>query len=63
MMNPIALPHAPVRDPVCGMQITRFDAVFSYTRGGLTFFFCSPVCAERFEAGTSQQSKAHPKQL
>jgi Cu+-exporting ATPase len=46
----IAPPQTPVRDPVCGMEITPFDALVTRTRGAHTYHFCSEVCAERFDA-------------
>jgi len=38
------------KDPVCGSAVTR-DSVAGQSRfQGKTYFFCSPLCKERFDA-------------
>ncbi len=37
-------------DPVCGMQIETTDAVGQSGYEGRTYYFCSPVCKETFDA-------------
>ncbi len=37
-----------VKDPVCGMTIRQSDAVETHTHGGKQYYFCAPLCAERF---------------
>lgn len=37
-------------DPVCGMTVEESAAAGSLTHNGLTYYFCSPACQERFEA-------------
>ena len=53
-----ATPQAPaggtVIDPVCGMEISREDAVGSYVYEGQEYFFCNPSCLENFRANPSQ---------
>lgn len=39
-----------VKDPVCGMEIEREDAVGSVEHEGTTYYFCSDDCREEFEA-------------
>src|SRR5690606_39413586 len=39
-----------VKDPVCGMDVDPATAKHSRKHGGGTYFFCSPRCAEKFEA-------------
>jgi YHS domain-containing protein len=39
-----------VRDPVCGMQIDPEKAAAMRVHMGLTFHFCSPGCAQAFDA-------------
>ena len=43
-----------VIDPVCGMEISREDAVGSYVYEGQEYFFCNPSCLENFRANPSQ---------
>jgi Cu+-exporting ATPase len=43
-----------VLDPVCGMEISRQDAVGSYVHEGQEYFFCNPSCLEKFRANPSQ---------
>ena len=43
-----------VIDPVCGMEISREDAVGSYVHKGQEYFFCNPSCLENFRANPSQ---------
>lgn len=35
-------------DPVCGMQIAISDAVTSVQHDGMTYYFCSDECRQRF---------------
>ena len=42
---------AVTRDPVCGMHVAPGEAAGgSAQHGGRTYWFCSPVCRERFVA-------------
>lgn len=50
MTHAIAPPQIPLRDPVCGMEITAYDALVTRTRGTQIYYFCSTVCVERFDA-------------
>ncbi len=43
-----------VIDPVCGMEISREDAVGSYVYEGQEYFFCNPSCLENFRSNPSQ---------
>ena len=43
-----------VLDPVCGMEISREDAVGSYVHEGQEYFFCHPSCLENFRANPGQ---------
>jgi P-type Cu+ transporter len=47
-------PPEQVTDPVCGMTISRSDAVGSAEYGGQTYYFCSETCQERFRANPAQ---------
>lgn len=40
---------AQVKDPVCGMTIEETEAAATKVHNGITYFFCSKGCAERFE--------------
>ena len=37
-------------DPVCGMTVDPADAAGSFKYEGQTYYFCNPVCLERFSA-------------
>ena len=39
-----------VTDPVCGMQIEPDDAAGTAEYRGTTFYFCSRLCLDAFEA-------------
>jgi len=38
------------RDPVCGMQVAIGNAPATAQHGGQTYYFCCPLCAEKFTA-------------
>lgn len=38
-----------VKDPVCGMEIERDEAVGTYEYKGKTYYFCAPGCKREFE--------------
>src|SRR6266852_9381496 len=43
-------PSAPrVKDPVCGMWVDSQNPAGKVQHGGITYYFCSSRCAERFE--------------
>lgn len=51
MTSPVAQEvRTTVRDPVCGMEIARNDAVTLRQIHGVTFYFCSHDCAATFDA-------------
>ncbi len=52
--TPQASATGTVIDPVCGMEISREDAVGSYAHEGQEYFFCNPSCLENFRANPSQ---------
>lgn len=37
-----------VTDPVCGMKISKTDAVTTVEHDGQTYYFCSQDCADSF---------------
>jgi YHS domain-containing protein len=41
-------------DPVCRMQVSVETAPASASHDGVTFYFCSASCAERFQAAPDQ---------
>jgi Cu+-exporting ATPase len=45
-----AVPHAAVRDPVCGMTVDPQAGKPSAEHGGRSFHFCSAGCKAKFEA-------------
>ena len=50
-------PPARATDPVCGMAIETATATSS-VRDGLTYFFCSPDCRDKFERNPAAYVKA-----
>ncbi|MCY7376134.1 MAG: YHS domain-containing protein, partial [Pyrinomonadaceae bacterium] len=38
-----------IKDPVCGMTIDAGKAAGKSEFGGETYYFCSPVCKEKFD--------------
>jgi Cu+-exporting ATPase len=48
----------PVTDPVCGMKIDPQTAAGRSERDGQTYYFCSPVCKERFKNGTREAGQS-----
>ena len=42
-----------VTDPVCGMQIEPDDAAGTAAYKGTTYYFCSQLCLDAFEADPS----------
>jgi Cu+-exporting ATPase len=43
-----------VKDPVCGMTIDASSAAGTSEYEGETYYFCSPVCKEKFDANPAQ---------
>lgn len=41
---------ASARDPICGMEVDVSAPAALRQRDGVTYYFCSPRCAERFDA-------------
>ena len=39
----------PLKDPVCGMDVTPATAAGKYEYKGQTYYFCSPGCRRSFE--------------
>lgn len=42
--------NAPLKDPVCGMDVTPTTAISSTEHKGTTYYFCSEDCYRRFTA-------------
>jgi P-type Cu+ transporter len=38
------------KDPVCGAAVSRDDVAGQSRFQGKTYYFCSPLCKERFDA-------------
>ncbi|KVT84063.1 copper-transporting ATPase [Burkholderia territorii] len=45
--------QAPLRDPVCGMSVTKTSR-FHSEHNGKPYFFCSPACLTKFQAAPSK---------
>ncbi len=48
---------ASTTDPVCGMRIAESSAAGSITHEGVTYFFCSGACQQRFQADPQQYTR------
>ncbi len=46
-----------VKDPVCGMTISPEKATGTSDFAGENYYFCSPVCKEKFDANQAQYVK------
>lgn len=46
------------RDPVCGMQVNEHKAVARAEHQGVTCYFCSSGCHQKFLADPGQYSSA-----
>ena len=42
--------RADVKDPVCGMAVDPATAARQITYNGKTYYFCSEVCKQKFDA-------------
>jgi Cu+-exporting ATPase len=55
MKHELTPPSTPeVTDPVCGMTFAPEDAAGRAEFNGHTYYFCAPVCQERFEANPNE---------
>lgn len=45
------------RDPVCGMQVDPAKAAGSSQYNGVTYYFCSPGCKQKFDRDPKQYVK------
>ena len=50
-----------VRDPVCGMEIEKEEAVASSQYKGKEYFFCAPSCKEKFDENPEKYLKLNEK--
>ncbi|MGI8469991.1 MAG: HAD-IC family P-type ATPase, partial [Pyrinomonadaceae bacterium] len=50
-----------IKDPVCGMTISSADAAGTSEYQGETYYFCSPVCKEKFDANPQKFVAAEGK--
>ncbi len=42
------------KDPVCGMQVDEKTAAGKSTYGGQTYYFCNPMCKQKFDKNPQQ---------
>jgi len=47
-------------DPVCGMQVDTSVPVATIARGGATYYFCSPRCADKFQEKAANSASEAP---
>lgn len=48
-----------IRDPVCGMEVSRLSAVADFEYQDKTYFFCSGNCREAFKAEPDKYLRLH----
>lgn len=48
-------------DPVCGMQVDARKAAATREHEGATYVFCSPACAQKFDADPHRFAHAKPE--
>ena len=58
--RPPLQPDAKVKDPVCGMDVTPETAAGTVDYGGVTYFFCSAGCVDKFKATPDEYSSWTP---
>jgi len=46
-----------VKDPVCGMKVTKKTAAATFQHMDKTFYFCSKACKEKFDQDPSKYMK------
>jgi P-type Cu+ transporter len=51
------MPHRTVTDPVCGMEVKAKDVENRSQHQGSTYYFCSSVCKEQFEANPDKYAQ------
>lgn len=49
------------QDPVCGMDVDPNETLYKKEKAGMTYFFCSQSCAEKFEQKADAYLKRGPK--
>jgi YHS domain-containing protein/multidrug efflux pump subunit AcrA (membrane-fusion protein) len=54
---------ARVHDPVCGMEMERKASAGSFEYGGVTYYFCSRECEEKFEKTPQQYALSQPRRM
>lgn len=45
-------------DPVCGMKVSLKSAQAESSHRGRKYFFCAPICKERFEQDPQKYARA-----
>ena len=43
-----------MKDPVCGMTIDPATAAATREHEGITYYFCNPSCADKFDQDTAR---------
>lgn len=43
-----------LRDPICGMEVSKDSAAGELEHGGRTYYFCSARCREKFRAAPAK---------
>lgn len=48
-----------IKDPVCGMEISRKSAPEELTYHGKTYYFCADICCKAFESDPEKYIPHH----
>ncbi|MDP2901034.1 MAG: YHS domain-containing protein [Candidatus Bathyarchaeota archaeon] len=46
-----------VKDPICGMMVDEKKAKFKSEHMGKTYYFCSGMCKQKFDAAPHKYAK------
>ena len=49
-------------DPVCGMEVDEASAAAAWEHDGVTYWFCSVGCMERFRAEPERFLRQYPSE-
>jgi YHS domain-containing protein len=50
------------KDPVCGMVVSQSTAPAACEHEGKTYYFCSDICRDKFDANPDKYINKWPKQ-
>jgi YHS domain-containing protein len=48
-------------DPICGMEVDPTDDPFTSESQGITYYFCSAQCKDKFDANPQNYTQNRPQ--